>query len=428
MPSSPLLRLNLQDVGTNISTWGAILNGQVFQRLEESVAGWSEITVPAAGYTLTTANFSADEGRMAMLRLTGAGGPLTIPAVSKRYDIWNACTGDCTVTNGSASVTVKAGEVVAVISNGGARVARVQPTDFGGASLTSVARVSGLSAPTASNDAATKAYVDATAFGMTGGSFPGQTGNARHFLTTNGTAAGWGTALTPTALAADQNDYNPTGLSDAGVLRLAGTAARNITGLATGSDGGFLVVENVGSFALTFVDSSSSSLAANRLSLGGQNRVLLPGKCLWLIYDGATSAWRDISPLFFAAGPDILTATDVSKALTAKALADSAAFGTVPYAATIAYDVRTYGYNVACTLTGNATLGQISGLFDGETLTFDPIQDATGSRLLSYNATYHDFMAVGTPTLSTAAAKRDSLIGQYKSATGKIYWSFQKAA
>lgn len=129
-----------------------------------------------------------------------------------------------------------------------------------------------------------------------------------------------------------------------------------------------------------------------------------------------------------AVASDVQVGTNTTKAVTAGALGGSMAFGTVPYASTITYDVGTYGYNVACTLTGNATLGQITGLLDGEPIVFDPIQDGTGGRTLAYNATYHDFGAVGVPTLSTGANKRDGLVGQYKSATGKIHWKFAKSA
>lgn len=197
MPStaSPLLRLNLQAPGEGLNIWGGIVNNGGLALLEQSIAGWANVVVPAAGYTLQSANFVTDEARMALIRCTGAGGPLTIPNVSKSYTIWNACAGVVTVTNGSASATVQPGEVVDVITDGVTRVTRVQPTDFGGAGLTSVLSISGLATPTAASQATSKSYVDTlvsnTSFAMAAGQLPMQTGNAGKILTTNGSVAGW---------------------------------------------------------------------------------------------------------------------------------------------------------------------------------------------------------------------------------------------
>jgi len=192
MPSSytTSLRLELQFTGENLNLWGDKLNAAL-SRADDAVAGW--LTKPLTGnYALTTANGAADEARRAMLKFTGAGSfTVTAPAVAKRYDVWNACTGDLTLTNGSASVTVKAGEVVSVVTDGAADFRRVQGTDFAGATLTGVTRVAGLSAPSANSDAATKKYVDDTAFAMAGGALPGQAGNAGKVLKTDGSAAGW---------------------------------------------------------------------------------------------------------------------------------------------------------------------------------------------------------------------------------------------
>lgn len=201
MPSSytTSLRFELQFTGENLNLWGDKLNAAL-ARADDAIAGW--LTKPLTGnYVLTTANGGADEARRAMLKFTGTGAfTVTVPAVAKRYDVWNACAGDLTLTNGSASVVVKAGEVVAVVTDGAADFRRVQATDFGGATLTNVARVAGLSAPSANGDAATKKYVDDTAFAMAGGALPGQAGNAGKFLTTDGTLASWG-ALSGAGLA-----------------------------------------------------------------------------------------------------------------------------------------------------------------------------------------------------------------------------------
>jgi hypothetical protein len=190
MPSSytPSLRFELQFTGENVNLWGDKLNAAL-SRADDAVAGW--LTKPLTGdYTLATANGGGDEARKAMLKFTGTGPfTVTLPAVSKSYDIWNACTGDLTVTNGSTMITVTSGEVTRIITDGGAAMKKVQATDFGGVTLSS------LGAPGNNTDAATKKYVDDSVFGIAAGSLPGQVGNGGKFLTTNGSVAGWSDPL-----------------------------------------------------------------------------------------------------------------------------------------------------------------------------------------------------------------------------------------
>ena len=59
-------------------------------------------------------------------------------------------------------------------------------------------------ATTANTDAATKQYVDNTAFAMASGSLPGQGGNAGKALITDGTIPSWGI---PTLTTSDITDY-----------------------------------------------------------------------------------------------------------------------------------------------------------------------------------------------------------------------------
>lgn len=100
--------------------------------------------------------------------------------------------------------------------------------------------------------------------------------------------------LTPTSLSADQNDYSPTGLSGDTVLRLQGTAARSITGMAGGTDGRVLIIENVGSYNLTLVSQSASSTAANRFIFPA-DIVVIPNSYIILKYDATSSRWRCIA-------------------------------------------------------------------------------------------------------------------------------------
>lgn len=197
MPSSYTVsgRFTLQATGENNNTWGVILNVQTLQLIDSAIMGW--LTTALTGdYVLTTALGAPDEARNAMLKFTGTGGfTVTVPAVSKRYDVWNACSGVLTITNGSASVTVQPGEKVGVITDGGAEMQRITPTDFGGAKLTNVSGVSGLVDPTNPADAASKKYVDAQAWQGSSGQLPGQGGQAGKLLTTDGTTPSWSSTL-----------------------------------------------------------------------------------------------------------------------------------------------------------------------------------------------------------------------------------------
>ena len=181
MPSSwsSSLRFELQFTGENINLWGEKLNA-VLQHVDYAVAGW--LTKPLTGNaTLTTANAAVDEARAAMIKFTGGAGPFTVtlPAVSKSYLVWNACTGPVTLTTGAgATVTVDAGDIVWAVTDGGA----VKTPGYGGASI--------------------KDWVSSVAWSYNAGALPAQSGNAGRFVTTNGTTASWQTLAT-----ANLSDY-----------------------------------------------------------------------------------------------------------------------------------------------------------------------------------------------------------------------------
>ena len=101
--------------------------------------------------------------------------------------------------------------------------------------------------------------------------------------------------LSPASITANQNDYNPTGLSFCEVLRLSSDQLRRLTGLAGGYDGREIEIQNVnavgsdGDLVLNFEDTASS--AANRFAM--DNDVILePSMGAKLRYDGAAARWR----------------------------------------------------------------------------------------------------------------------------------------
>lgn len=124
MPStySPRLRFELQATGENRSTWGTKANN-VFRRVEDSIAGYSTISVANTNYTLTVQNGTEDEAREAVINITGtwtAARTITVPDVEKMYIMRNATTGGfaMTVANSSTSVSVTNGEVALIITDG----------------------------------------------------------------------------------------------------------------------------------------------------------------------------------------------------------------------------------------------------------------------------------------------------------------------
>jgi hypothetical protein len=101
-------------------------------------------------------------------------------------------------------------------------------------------------------------------------------------------------ATTPAQITADQNNYNPGGVSR--FQRWSSDASRNVTGLTFATaqvDGQEHIIWNVGSNAIVLVHESASSTAANRFTTStGADLTLAAGKCACLVYDGTSSRWR----------------------------------------------------------------------------------------------------------------------------------------
>jgi len=106
------------------------------------------------------------------------------------------------------------------------------------------------------------------------------------------------TGIINAALTADQNNYAPTGITDAAAVRLTADTARSITGLTPGltPNGRIIYLVNVDTAdAITLVSESASSTAANRFALGA-DVVLTPGGVgAVLIYDDTSHRWRSYS-------------------------------------------------------------------------------------------------------------------------------------
>jgi hypothetical protein len=73
------------------------------------------------------------------------------------------------------------------------------------------------------------------------------------------------------SITADQNDWAPTGLATATVIRVTTDAERTVTGLTGGTDGRIIIVRNVGSNPLVLSDENAASAAANRFQIGARS-------------------------------------------------------------------------------------------------------------------------------------------------------------
>lgn len=99
--------------------------------------------------------------------------------------------------------------------------------------------------------------------------------------------------VSPAQITANQDDYNPTGLVSAGVLRLNSDAGRNITGLDTGADGRWVSIHNVGSFDIVLTNEDVASSAENRFQFSDDITLAAGDACL-LQYDSTSNRWRAI--------------------------------------------------------------------------------------------------------------------------------------
>ncbi|RJF74368.1 DUF2793 domain-containing protein [Rhodopseudomonas palustris] len=130
--------------------------------------------------------------------------------------------------------------------------------------------------------------------------------------------------VAPPQIAANQNDYAPTGLASAAVLQLSSDAARSLSGLAGGSEGRVLVIVNVGSQPITLLDDSATSAAANRFALGAPVPVL-PRQAAVLRYDGTAMRWQAL-----AGGAAYAVSYGVAQALSPAQQAQARANAGVP--------------------------------------------------------------------------------------------------
>ena len=211
--------------------------------------------------------------------------------------------------------------------------------------------------------------------------------------------------ITPAQIASDQDDYNPTGLSTASTLRLSSDAIRTITGIAGGSDGRVLMIQNVGSYDIYLKeDDGSLSTAANRFyTPAGVWIRLAPKGFATLRYDGTSSRWRSIASQLQTSGQSVMeTATTLETTVTPGSQhwhpGHPKCWG--EFSGNSTTILKSYNItSVADTATGQMTVTIATDFSDANWACL--VSRAEDDITLVYSATY-DAKAAGTVVLSSA--------------------------
>lgn len=115
-------------------------------------------------------------------------------------------------------------------------------------------------------------------------------GSGLSIIGTTMTAAVAPTVTSPSQITSSQNDYAG---ATADINRITSDAARDITGIAAGTDGQAILLINVGSFTITLKHQSASSTAANRIIVPWAGDYAIPASgSATLVYDNTTARWR----------------------------------------------------------------------------------------------------------------------------------------
>ena len=65
------IRLEKQTPGQNENTWGTVLNDNVIDLVDDSIAAYTTITVSSVAVTLTQSDGASDQARSAFLDISG---------------------------------------------------------------------------------------------------------------------------------------------------------------------------------------------------------------------------------------------------------------------------------------------------------------------------------------------------------------------
>jgi hypothetical protein len=209
--------------------------------------------------------------------------------------------------------------------------------------------------------------------------------------------------ITPTAQLTDTTDH---------VLVAEPVARRVIFSGGTGQLAGIIANDNAN------ITPSGAGYLIEVVSSAGQ--VLVPTFQTQILFANGASQWLDA----LAVVPSVTTAYQflplptgtptAGQVPVATGTGEASAWGNTGDAAPVTLtDGATIAVNAALsdvfrvTLGGNRTLANPTNPTDGQTITVEVIQDATGSRTLSYGGAYSFTASTPQPSLSTTAGDRD---------------------
>jgi hypothetical protein len=108
--------------------------------------------------------------------------------------------------------------------------------------------------------------------------------------------------ISPSQLVANTDNWGPTGLATASVIRFSTDASRNLTGITAQPGGTELLLVNVGSFNCVLSHDATSTAANRFLCPGSASFTLAAGEAVWIWYDSTSSRWRIGAPAKSAGG------------------------------------------------------------------------------------------------------------------------------
>jgi hypothetical protein len=135
---TPRNRFNKQGTGDNTGTWGVKLNDEALEMVDEAIDGMTSIAI-SGNVTLTSVNYTTDQARKRILKLTGSPGvtyKVTIPSVEKFYIVHNATDVTQNIGAAGSAASLVSGAISGVYCDGtntyAATLASIVPLANGG--------------------------------------------------------------------------------------------------------------------------------------------------------------------------------------------------------------------------------------------------------------------------------------------------------
>jgi hypothetical protein len=170
--------------------------------------------------------------------------------------------------------------------------------------------------------------------------------------------------VTPSA---DQDDYNPAGLSTAARLGINASASFVLSGLAGGSDGREITISNRSTDYLVLLEhQGAGSTAANRFDLpNGFPLFLLPGDRVTMVYSTTSNRWQVTAASFNLSTMGLTEFSDFASSTLGPFTLTVSGTGASGQASTFGVNTteRALGavqIDTGTTATGRATLGHAS--------------------------------------------------------------------